>query len=109
MSEMSSGATVMEQYARERRRTRILLIVFTVLWVLALVPASGFALMFPFAFDQGPSDAATRVAVGLIGMPFAFLISLALMWVLFLLKKHALALAAILLPIVYLVVFAIVA
>lgn len=95
--------------SRFRRRTRNVLIVFTILWGLALLPAAFFAMLFPFAFDQGASDAAWRVALGLIGMPFAFIIGLVLMWGLFLLKKYRAALIAISAPVIYLIIFALVA
>lgn len=95
--------------SRGRRRTRIALIVITVLWVLALLPAGAFALMSPFAFDSGTSDAAWRVFVGLIAMPFVLVFSTIIAWILFALKKHRASILAALLPVVYFVVFLIVA
>jgi hypothetical protein len=84
---------------------KIIMIVMTILWLVALLPAGGFALMFPFAFDQGPSQQATIVAVGLIGGPFAIIGALLLAWLLFAARLIKLAVFAMLLPLVYFVVF----
>ncbi len=98
--------TVTEQRAAPRPRwAKIVMIVMTTLWLIALLPAAGFALMFPFAFDQGVSQQATIVAVGLVGGPFAIIGALLLAWLLFAARLSKLAVIAMLLPLVYFVVF----
>ena len=87
------------------RWAKITMLVMTIAWLLALVPAGLFALMSPFAFDQGASPQATRVAVGLIGGPFALIGSLLLAWLLFAARLIKPAVIAMLLPLVYFVVF----
>ncbi len=110
MTQITTETTVLEaRRSRTRRRTRIALIVSTLLWILALLPAGAFALMSPFAFDSGTSDAAWRVFIGLIGMPFVLVLSTVIAWVMYALKWHAAAIVAALLPVVYFVVFLIVA
>jgi hypothetical protein len=106
MSEMSSepGSTRQKQ-AHRQRRTRTVLIVLTVTWVLALFPAGAFALMSPFAFDSGTSEGAWRVFIGLIGMPVVLVLSTLIAWVLFGLKKYTAAIVLVLAPLVYFVAF----
>jgi hypothetical protein len=87
---------------------KIVMLVMTVVWLLALVPAGLFAMMFPFAFDQGVSPQATRVAVGLVGGPFVLIGALLLAWLLFAARWVKLALIALVLPLVYFVIFLIV-
>ncbi|MCU0509274.1 MAG: hypothetical protein MUC34_12945 [Anaerolineae bacterium] len=101
-----SEATVTEKRAAPRPRwAKIVMIVMTILWLIALLPAAGFALMFPFAFDQGPSQQATIVALGLVGGPFAIIGALLLAWLLFAARLVKLAVIAMFLPLVYFVIF----
>ena len=107
-------SSVVEQPSKPGRAPRprsmkIFMIIMTILWLLALLPAGAFALMSPFAFDQGTSDAAWRVFVGLIGAPFALLLSLLVAWVLFAARLYKAAVVVMLFPALYLVVFFIVA
>jgi hypothetical protein len=81
------------------------MIIMTIAWVLALLPAGGFALMFPFAFDQGVSPQAVRVAVGLVLGPFVILGTLALGWLLFAARRIKPAVIAMFLPVLYFVIF----
>lgn len=103
-------ATAPEQPQRAPRPkwAKIFMIIMTIVWLLALVPAGLFAMMFPFAFDQGVSPQATTVAVGLVGGPFALIGGLLLAWLLFAARLIKLAVVAMFLPLVYFVVFLIV-
>ena len=96
------------EHSPRSKPVKIYMIVMTVIWLLALLPAGMFALMSPFAFDQGPSPQATRIALGLIGGPFALVGSLLLGWLLFAARWMKAAVVAMLLPILYFVVFLIV-
>ena len=96
------------QPAPRPKSAKVFMIIMTIVWLLALVPAGLFALMFPFAFDQGVSPQATRVAVGLVGGPFALIGALLLAWLLFAARRIRLAMIAMFLPLVYFVVFFIV-
>lgn len=87
------------------KRAKIAMIIMTIVWLLALVPASLFALMFPFAFDQGTSPQAWTVAIGLLGGPFAIIGSLLLAWLLFAARLIKAAIVVMFLPLVYFVVF----
>jgi hypothetical protein len=96
------------QPAPRPKWAKTFMIIMTIVWALALVPAGLFAMMFPFAFDQGVSPEAVRVAVGLVGGPFALLGALLLAWLLFAARRIRLAVAAMFLPLVYFVIFVIV-
>lgn len=96
------------QPAPRPKWAKIVMIVMTIIWLLALIPAGLFALMSPFAFDQGVSQQATTVAVGLVGGPFAIIGALLLAWLLFAARLIKPAVIAMLLPLVYYVIFLIV-
>lgn len=106
MNEMT--ATEKPRPAPRPKWAKIAMIIMTIIWLLALVPAGMFALMSPFAFDQGVSPQATRVAVGLIGGPFALVGALLLAWLLFAARLIKPAVIAMFLPLVYFAVFLIV-
>jgi hypothetical protein len=105
-----SEASVSEKPQRAARPkwAKIFMIVMTIIWLLVLVPAGLFAMMFPFAFDQGTSPQAWTVAIGLVGGPFAIIGSLLLAWLLFAARFIKAAAVVMFLPLVYFVVFLIV-
>ena len=106
---MNEAITDKPQPASRPKWAKVFMIVMTIVWLLALVPAGLFALMFPFAFDQGVSPQATTVAVGLVGGPFVLIGALLLAWLLFAARLSKAAVAAMFLPLVYYVIFFIVA
>ena len=106
-----NDATAPGQTARPPRpkSAKAFMVIMTIVWLLALVPAGMFAMMFPFAFDQGPSEQATRIALGLIGGPFVLIGTLLLAWLLFAARLIKPAILAMFLPALYFVIFLLVA
>lgn len=86
---------------RKQRFTLIVLIIFTVIYLLLLVPAGLLAMMFPFAFDSGATTEAYTVAILLLTFPIALILAPIIAWILYKFKQYIAALVFILLPLVY--------
>src|SRR3989304_5444451 len=92
------STTLQPVSSRTRRVIKITLIVLTILWVLLLIPAGMFALLSPFAFDNGVTDEAFQVFYILISFPFVLLFSPIIAWILYRLKLDLPAVIIALLP-----------
>lgn len=86
--------------SRRKRRTKIYLIVMTVLYVLSLIPAALAVMMTPFAFDQGPSPEAWALVTKILAYPLVVVVSIVGSWIFYKLSLYWVAIAWSLLPIV---------
>jgi hypothetical protein len=84
-----------------KRPALITLIVFSILYLLLLVPAAMFAMLSPFAFDSGTSPEAWQVFIFLVSTPFVLLGGLILPWIFYILKWYLAAIITAALPLVY--------
>lgn len=83
-----------------QRRTRLYLIVMTVLYVISLGPALLAATMTPFAFDQGSSPEAWALVTKILAYPVVTVMAIAGMWLFYKLKLYWVAIGWSLLPVV---------
>ncbi len=74
--------------SRRQARTKVYLIVITVLYLLSLAPAGLAILMTPFAFDQGPSDAAWALVTKVLVYPLVVVVALVGSWILYRLRLY---------------------
>lgn len=84
-----------------KRPALIILIIFTILYLLLLVPAALFAMLSPFAFDSGTSSQAWQVFIFLVSTPFVLLGGLILPWIFYVLKWYLPAMITAALPLLY--------
>ena len=83
-----------------KRRTKIYLIVMTVLYLLSLAPAALAVMMTPFAFDQGSTPEAWALVTKILVYPLVVIVTIAGAWIFYKLSLFWVAIAWSLLPIV---------
>ena len=85
--------------SRRRSRTKVYLIVMTVLYLLSLVPAALAIMMTPFAFDQGSTPEAWALVTKILVYPLVVVVAIVGAWILYRLKLFWVAIGWSLLPI----------
>lgn len=86
--------------SRRKSRTKIYLIVVTVLYLLSLVPAALAIMMTPFAFDQGSTPEAWALVTKILVYPLVVVVTIIGAWILYRLKLFWVAIGWSLLPVV---------
>ncbi len=86
--------------SRRKARTRIYLIVVTVLYLLSLAPAALAVMMTPFAFDQGSTPEAWALVTRILAYPLVVIITLVGSWIFYRLSWFWVAIVWSLLPII---------
>lgn len=88
-----------------KSRTKIYLIVVTVLYLLSLAPAALAVMMTPFAFDQGSSPEAWALVTKILAYPLVVVVSVAGSWIFYRLSWFWVAIAWSLLPVLNILLF----
>lgn len=86
--------------SRRKRRTKIYLIVMTILYLLSLVPAAMAITLTPFAFDEGATPEAWALVTKILVYPLVVIVSIVGFWILYRLSWFWVAIAWSLLPVV---------